>query len=209
MVDIEPLLTFHTKIIDRQTIHFDPKVRSYCCMPYKNKKRCPNYNKSETCPPKSKYLEKEVYENYNNYILYYAILDFDVYKQQMMLDNPQWVQRDEKNNIISYSGGVECVLYWQNSMKALLKNYIKEQLHITGKIDDYFYDNRDRMLLLACGSGISDYPKKKDVVPKIQFQSMESAGIHVFDTLKNNHIEVEEKNPQHKIVLVCLYCEKA
>lgn len=71
-----------------------------------------------------------------------------------------------------------CCLYFQGSLKSMLLKQIEKKRGV---------------FVLGCGSGFAGT------------QSMESAGIYVFQTLWNNGIEIEVK-PKTKIILVCLCC---
>lgn len=77
---------------------------------------------------------------------------------------------------------LSCCLYWQKSLKNKLFQ----------KVLPYYDKNVD--LLLGCGSGFGNI-----------YYSMESVGINVFKTLKDNNINIE-RNPKNFVILCSLLC---
>lgn len=158
---------YHTEI-NPETIIFNEKIREFCKRAYpKHKNGCPNYNKNPLCPPQAPY-RKDILKKHSNFILVWANFDFKSYKEKMKENHQTWSEKQ-----------ITCVLYWQGSLKKIIKDYIVKNLQ---------YNE-----LFGCGSGFLDS------------QSMESAGINVFSTLKLNKIDYEIK-PVDKIVLVALLC---
>lgn len=149
-------------------------MRSYPNHP----KGCPNYN-SRLCPP---YIPSHVPSlidlivDYDHFYLIYAEFNFAKYKELRKQENPNWT-----------SNQIKCLLYWQNSVKKLLKEEI-EQI-----IDPSFINN---ILILGCGSSMKIKWHKNDIY------SMEAMGVNVFSTLKLNKISFEI-NPQNKVILCC------
>lgn len=78
---------------------------------------------------------------------------------------------------------VGCSLYWQQQVKAMLWDKIRM---IAGRND----------LILSCGSGYKD-----------KYYSLESVGIDVFQTYRNNGIDFEEQ-PINKVVMCSLVGKK-
>jgi len=166
--------------IKRETIVFTKKTRGWCLLPYPNHpKGCPNYNNNPLCPPKANYMSEKI-GKYKFYYLIYANFNFRKYREQMTLNHPTWSDRQ-----------IGCVLYWQNSVKKRIKDFLK-------KI--YIKNSLTNLYLFGCGSGFND-----DFFKQEKILSMEAAGINVFSTLKNNDIEFEAK-PKNKILLVTLLC---
>ena len=171
-MNFSELATTKQKYISRESIVITKKTEKWCQLPYPgHKKGCPNYMKSKTCPPNVTYIGKFIHQ-FNLFLLIWAEFDFKKYKELRFEEHPEW----SKNQ-------VKCVLYWQASIKKILKNKIKTIKNTS----DY---------LLSCGSGFGN-----------SIKSMEAVGINVFATLKNNNIDFEIK-PQNKILLVCLLCKK-
>jgi predicted metal-binding protein len=167
-IDFKKLVTIREMVIPRETVIFTRKTRKWCRLPYPgHRSGCPNVGKSDTCPLACGYRE-EVMEKYNIFTLVYATFDFKTYKKMRKKQHPEWSEKQVKN-----------VLYWQGSVKKLLKEYIK-------KNHDGMYDE-----LFGAGSGFWGKP------------SMEAAGIYVLGTLKKNDIPFEVK-PENVTVMVSL-----
>lgn len=176
-MNTQKLTKIKEKDIEIDTLVITRKTRLWCQLPYPNHKNgCPNYNKNPLCPPHSPFSINFAYFNY--FRLIYAIFDFKQYKEIRKLEKPHWSDAQ-----------IRCVLYWQSSIKKLLKDHIKS-----------YYNNisPDYLYLLGCGSGFK-------LINQSKIYSMESVGIDVFKTLKNNYIDFELK-PKNKVVLVCLLC---
>ncbi|KKN57630.1 hypothetical protein LCGC14_0560020 [marine sediment metagenome] len=187
-MEIELLVNIRELEINKNSIHITKKTGLWCKLPYKNhKKGCYHYGNNLLCPPNSPYF-KDIINNYNYFYLIYAIFDFKKYKKMRSLENPEFFNSKER---------LKCVIYWQNSVKRVLKNFVKYTYIDNYNIASNFY-------LLGCGSGFND-----KLLNKFQntIYSMESVGIDVFRTLRNNNIDFELK-PINKVVLVCLLCSK-
>jgi predicted metal-binding protein len=191
LVDIKPLTKIKIIEIPKDTIIFDKKMRNFCSKSYKGRKNgCPNFNNKNGCPPNSPYMEDFImYGEFNYFYLIYGKLDFKKYKQirfnqliEKYKDDPikknkKYTQRELGN-----------LLYWQKSMK----NLIFKQIENIEKTNLDFY-------LLSCGAGYKDKNKRK-----LGKYSMESVGINVFETCKNNNITLERNRPFDVIHLICL-----
>ena len=184
---IEELVTIEELEINKDTIHLTKKTKLWCQLPYKNhKKGCINYN-CLLCPPNSPYF-KDFINDYKHFYLVYAIFNFKRYKELRKLENPKFFNSEAR---------LKCVIYWQNSVKSLLRKKIKHMYIKNFIAPSNFY-------LLGCGCGFTDKLLK---ILQIIIYSMESVGIYVFKTLKNNNIDFELK-PVDKILLVCLLSSK-
>lgn len=84
------------------------------------------------------------------------------------------------------------LLYWQKSVQKSLVDYI---------IKKFYHDNNE-IYLLFCGSGLKN---KLISIFQDNIYSMESAGIDVFNTLRNNNIDFELK-PKNIVILTNLIC---
>jgi hypothetical protein len=181
MIEFEKLSEIKCKEIKLNTIIYYPEVfELLCCYPYPNhKKGCPNFIKCRdlNVPYFGTLLH---HGNYRYYYLIYLIFDFKQYKKLRKIENPEFFNTENR---------LKCVLYWQNSLKKIIKDFI-ENLQ---KQNNGFY-------VLGCGSGLN-----------LSFQervaSMEAVGINVFSTMKLNRIPFEIK-PINKIVLCNLLCSK-
>jgi len=172
-MDIRDLVEIFEKDISRDTITVTKKCALWCQLPYRNhKKGCPNFGKEE-CPPYTELFDKRPYDKFR---LMYAVFDFKTYKERMKKRHPEWSESQCGN-----------LLYWQGSIKKMLKDRIKKL-------------NSRGLYILGCGSGFS-LPFQKYV------PSMEAVGVYVLDVLKKNGINFEVK-PKNKVVLVCLLCFK-
>jgi len=181
-VNFNDLTKIHVKKIEKNTIIFTEKTRKWCKLPYKNnKKGCPNYNTNDLCPPKSKYMQK-LTNKFNHFYLVYIEFNFKLYKQLRSKLHPNWKE-----------GMLGNLLYWQRPVTNILRDKIEELIQL----------NKYNTLYLF-GSGSGKAYIKLGLLQK-QVYSMESAGIYVFGTLKNNNIDFEVK-PKNKILLVSLLC---
>lgn len=158
--------------IDKKSIIRYKHVKLLCERKYKNhKKGCPNKEKCKEIP----YFDdiKEVHKNF--YYLLIADFNFKKYKELRKIEHSDWT-KDQ----------IKCLLYWQNSIKKLLK--IELEKNFKGK-DIY---------VLGCGNGFN-----------LSFQnevfSMESTCINVFSTYRKNGIKYDIKTINN-VKLCCLIC---
>jgi len=168
------------KEIQLDTILYYPQVRDLCHYPYPDHPQgCPNIEKCrKSTVPYFKYLVKQ--GNYTRFYLVYILINFKKYLEIRQIQNPEFFNSERK---------LKCLIYWQNSIKSILKDYF-ERLHEVG----------NKFYVLGCGSGFS-----------LSFQkvvsSMENVCINVFSTLKINKIPFEIK-PINKIKLCNLLLSK-
>jgi len=179
-MNLNELSKLKYKEIKKETIINYPKIKDFCSYPYPNhKKGCPNILKCKSLNiPNFKKILKT--NNYTFFYLVYLEFNFIKYKEIRKFENPSFFNTKER---------LKCVLYWQGSLKKIIKNYL-ELLRLNNHL---FY-------VLGCGSGI-----------KLSFQdkvgSMENACINVFSTLKLNNITFEVK-PINKVILCNLLLSK-
>ena len=175
-MDFEKIAKIEYKEIALDSILYYPQVRDLCHYPYPGyPKGCINIEKCRKS--KVPYFKKLVKEgSYIYFYLVYIIIDFKKYKETRKIENPDFYNSERR---------LKCLLYWQKSIKAILKEYF-QKLHEVG----------NRFYVLGCGSGFS-----------LSFQeeitSMENVCINVFSTLKLNKISFEIK-PVEKIVLISI-----
>lgn len=195
MVNTIPLTEIVIKKIAKETIAFDKNVRKYCLCKYTSHKiGCPNYNKKYSCPPNSPYLEDFILNgDFIEFYLVIGILDFKKYKEIRLSILKERNKNDINKKFHKYSDReLGNLLYWQNQMK----NHIFSKINEIEETNPNFY-------LLVCGSGYTSKNKNDS----LGLYSMESVGIHVFDTFKNNNMEIE-RNPVNYVRLVNLLCYK-
>jgi len=168
--------------INRETVKFTQKTRIWCQLPYPNHpKGCPNYNKNPICPPNAQYMESILNEYFHFYLIY-AKFDLKRQRERMFSLHKNWSNKQ-----------ANCLLYWQNSVKKQLADFIKIIISM---------NKNSNIFLLSCGSGFNFTTLNQDII-----YSMEAAGIDVFKTLKNNGIHFELK-PKNKVILTTLLCSK-
>lgn len=179
---IRNLIIIRLKEVKYNTICFTPKTQKWCSLPYPGHPNgCPNYNKSEFCPPNVPFL-KCILNNFNYFYLIYAKFDLKKYKNLMLDKHPYWTEKQ-----------ATCVLYWQNSIKKILKDFIKK----------IFIENpKNNFYLFSSGSGYKCHIFKQNNI-----YSMEATGINVIKTLKDNDINFEIK-PKNFVLLVNLLCAR-
>jgi len=171
------------KEIEEETIIHYPEIEDFCYRPYPNHpKGCPNIDKCEwlNIPNFETILE---YGKPKFFYLIYAKFDFFKYWLLRLLEAI-------KTHTLNYwtTSRLECLLYWQHSVKKLLSEFING-LSLTKQ--DY---------LFGCGYGLKIKSQK-------YVGSMENSCINVFSTCKLNGIKLEIR-PKNKIHLVCLLCAK-
>ena len=177
---IQEITSINVLRVDRGSIKFTDKTHKWCTLPYPNhKKGCPNFNKNPLCPPNAKIMEN-ILENYRFFYLILAYFDIFKYTNHMMHKHPNWSERKAR-----------CVLYWQKSVKKLMREYIK---------NIYLKNPSCNFYLFSSGAGEKIPLNKQD-----EIYSMEAAGINVIQTLINNNIKVEVKLKK-KVILVNLLC---
>jgi len=179
---IKNLVKIKIKEINFNTIHFTLKAQKWCILPYPgHPKGCPNYNKNPLCPPNAPFLKK-IITKFDYFYLIYAKFDLLKYKKLMLNKHPSWSDRQ-----------ATCILYWQSSVKKLLRGHI-EMI--------YEKNSQNQFYLFSSGSG---YKFHKFDQKKIY--SMEAIGINVMKILKDNNIKFEIK-PKNFVILVNLLCAK-
>lgn len=166
--------------VNRNSIKFTHKTHTWCTLPYPgHKKGCPNFNKNPLCPPNTKIMEN-ILENYNFFYLILANFDIFKYSNYLIDKHPEWSERKAR-----------CLLYWQKSVKKLIRAYISNIL--SKNPNNQFY-------LFSSGAG-----ENIPILDQDEIYSMEAAGIDVIHSLINNNIEIEIK-PKKKVKLVNLLC---
>jgi hypothetical protein len=181
-MNFNELVKIYRKEIKRETIIHYPEIRDLCSRKYlRHPKGCPNIEKcNESNVPDFATIDEA--GDYNHYYLIFARFNFKLYKELRKEEHPDW----SDNRIKS-------VLYWQNSVKKLLKDYIYKLVKDIPKGSFYIF---------GCGSGFID--KRLTGIQKT-IASMEYCYINVFSTLKLNKIPFEIR-PENIVTLVCLVC---
>lgn len=176
-MNFEKLTKIKVKKIEEKTIIRYPEVYELCYYPYPNHPNgCPN---TLNCQWLNVPFFDTIYEygNYTYFYLVYIEFNFKRYKELRILENPEFFNTEAR---------LKCLIYWQNSVKKILRDYIE------------ILQEGNQFYVLGCGYGF-----------KLSFQkhvaSMEAVGINVFSTLKLNNISFELK-PKNKIILCSLIC---
>ena len=179
-MDFEKLSILNHKQIKEETIIHYPEIEDFCWYPYPNHPEgCPNRIKCQmlNVPNFDVILD---WGNYSYFYLVYLEFDFKKYKELRKIEKPSFFNTEKR---------LKCVLYWQGSLKKIIKGYL-----------EWLKTGNSLFYVLGCGSGLN-----------LSFQdrvaSMESVCINVFSTLKLNGIKFEIK-PKNKIVLCNLLCSK-
>ena len=181
-IDFKELTEINIKKIEEKTIIRYPEVLVFCYYPYPgHTKGCPNTHKCHFEKEAPYFSEVVENNNFNHYYLVYINFNFAKYKELRKESNPEYFNSENR---------LKCLIYWQNSVKSLLKKKIKELII-----------NQNNLFIAGCGSGmkVKGYPE--------YVYSMEIMGINVFSTLKLNKIPFELK-PENKIILCSLICSK-
>lgn len=91
-------------------IYFSNKISEWCQLPYpRHPKGCPNYNKSDKCPPKAKPLGEIFDLNKDCYLIIYKF-NLKKHIDYMRDRNPKLTNNQAK-----------CVLYFQNRVRKEMK----------------------------------------------------------------------------------------
>ncbi len=179
-INFKELVKISVKKIKEETIIFSEDVEEWCLRPYPHHPNgCPNFN-NHLCPPYAPFL-REYIDNYNHFYLVYAKFNLAKYKELRKEENPEFFNSEDR---------LKCLLYWQNSVKKLLKEKIERLIN-----------QNTELLIAGCGSGMKIKGYNYDV------HSMEAMGVNVFSTLKLNKIPFELR-PKNLIILCSLICAK-
>ena len=106
----------------------DYRAREWCTIQYYNHPNgCPNYNNSDTCPPKIALIEDHFDLSKKHWL---AIVDFNLgnHIAKMRGLHPDWSDNQLK-----------CVLYWQNGVKKKLRDLC----------EDFIFDNMGEKLIYS------------------------------------------------------------
>ena len=89
-----------------------------CKHPYPNHpKGCPNYGKKDSCPPKTKIIEKVLDLDRDVYIIA-SRFEFGKHVEKMRKRHPDWTDRQLRN-----------VLYWQGTARKRLREIVADFLN--------------------------------------------------------------------------------
>jgi predicted metal-binding protein len=183
--EIKQFITeYNSKIIQYSDIVWHEKVGDWCKLSYpEHPKGCPNYGKSETCPPNAPFL-KEKLKQYEKFTLYYIRINYKGYIEYKLKQHPDWTLRNCRN-----------VNRWQSSAKKYLRESIPIEIR---ESPNYF------ILWSGSGSKKSKNQKIKKESPKY---AMESVGINVMSTFKQLGLDMDIK-AVNMVTLVNLVCYK-
>ena len=166
--------------IPRETIITTKDTHKWCQRAYKKNKACPNFNNKELCPSVDNKIPffDDIAKRYDLFHVVYAKFDMAKYIINRSALNPTRTLEQ-----------IKCLIYWQSSVKKVLKDKIMEVYH---------ENKHQRFYVLGCGSSF-----KLSFLNKIY--SMEAVGINVFSTMRLNGIKLQ-LNPVDYVILVCLIC---
>jgi predicted metal-binding protein len=180
--------------INLKDIIFDPKVQTYCVSPnYK----CPSYGHSWACPPEAPYLEEEV-SKFKEFYLVYCEIDLVNQVKKEKVKNPNLSESQIRTKLLTSSLLRDKM---QEEIKFLLDkehNKNKEKLILGSGYCRTCFNKKDGGCTYDSGKPCR-YPNKKRY-------SMEAAGIHVTETIKNLGLNIEWPpiNYVYQFGLVCL-----
>lgn len=93
----------------------DYSIRNWCLYPYYgHPKGCPNWNKSEKCPPKVDYIDK-IFDLEKRHWFVFVPFNIRDHSDIMKAKHPAWSEKQ-----------CRCVLYWQNSVRKKLREFTEE-----------------------------------------------------------------------------------
>ncbi len=96
-------------------IKIDYKCRGFCKLAYPgHKEGCPNFNKSEECPPKVDTVEK-IFDLNKDIFFVVQLFDLKSHMDRMKIKHPNWSDAQLKN-----------LLYWQGGVRKRLKEETEE-----------------------------------------------------------------------------------
>lgn len=99
----------------------DKEVRNLCFKAYPNHpKGCPNFNKRTNCPPKAPLWEDICDLGLATWLMW-TKFDLGSHRERMKTKHPNWSRRQ-----------LDCCLYWQNTARKPLKNFIKTKWLMPG-----------------------------------------------------------------------------
>lgn len=181
-IDFRKLTIINIKRIEEKSIIRYPEVLDFCYYPYPGHPNgCPNIDKCHSDKKIPYFSEVVKNSKFTHYYLISINFNFAKYKTFRKKENPEFFNSEAR---------LKCLIYWQNSVKKLLKQKIEDLIN-----------NQNSLFIAGCGSGMKIKGYNKYVY------SMEAMGINVFSTLKLNKIPFELK-PKNKIILCSLICAK-
>jgi predicted metal-binding protein len=180
--------------INLKDIIFDPKVQTYCVS---SNYKCPSYGHSWACPPEAPYLEEEV-SKFKAFYLVYCEIDLVNQVKKEKVKNPNLSESQIRTKLLGSS---------------LLRDKMREEIKFL--LNKEQNENKEKLILgsgycRACFNkkdGGCTYDSGKPCrYPNKKRYSMEAAGIHVTETIKNLGLNIEWPpiNYVYQFGLVCL-----
>lgn len=171
--EVSELVNCDEKDIPASSILFKEEVREWCRLAYPDHPRGRRNYGKCDLCPPKAPYRADILDTFSHFKTIYAVFDFKRYKELVIEAHDQWTERQ-----------VENVLWWQSGVKNVLKQKV---------LSNYVRGARDIVadVILGAGSGFGNY------------QSMESAGIDVFTTMRKNGIQMERR-PINNITIVSL-----
>jgi predicted metal-binding protein len=99
-------------ISELKDVVIDYRARAWCRLPYPNHPNgCPNFGKSEECPPKAPLFEAIIKPPFT---LVAVRFNLEEHVRKMKEKHPNWSEKKTK-----------CLLYWQRKVNKRLKKFVK------------------------------------------------------------------------------------
>lgn len=183
----EPIFTFDSKDIKKETLVFTPETWKWCRNKYrKHPKGCPNFGHAESCPPNVMYQIAKV-RSFGAFTLVWITFNFKRYKELRKEQHPDW-QDGMLGNSRHWQGAIKKLFYAH-----IIKTFTQKLPKRGATVDPDF--------ILGCGSGF-----------KFGVQSCESAGLNVYATCAKNQIPINSMaditNKSADIRFFALLCYK-
>jgi predicted metal-binding protein len=173
---------------------FDPKVQIYCVKP---SFRCPSYGHSWACPPEAPYLEQEV-SQFEQFYLIFVKYNLRSYIEKEKEMHPKRNEKSIRNAFFMKNLLRDNLEQEIKSFFIGLQNPYEEKLILWDGFCRLCFNEKDKGCTYDTGDPCR-YPDKKRY-------SMEAVGIDVTQTVKNLNFNLEW--PPNKYVyrfgLICL-----
>jgi predicted metal-binding protein len=179
--------------VNFKDIFFDPKVQTYCINP---NFKCPSYGHSWACPPEAPYLEQEV-SQYKQFYLIFVKFNLKKYTEKEKAKHPSRSEKSIRNAFFMKNllrGNLEQEI---NQFLNQYQNSYEEKLILWDGFCRICSNERDKGCTYDAGDPCR-YPDNKRY-------SMEAVGIDVNQTVKNLKFNIEwpPNDVVYRFGLVC------
>jgi len=180
--------------VNLRDIVFDPKVQTYCINP---NFKCPSYGHSWACPPEAPYLEQEV-SQYKQFYLIFVKYNLKKYTEKEKAKHPSRSEISIRNAFF---------------MKNLLRNNLEQEIKLF--INEQQNSHEEKLILWDGFCRVCSNERDKGCTydagdpcryPDNKRYSMEAVGIDVSQTVKNLKFNLEwpPNDFVYRFGLVCL-----